>query len=268
MPRRSLSFYWRSYLRTAVHFRNGIDVAWNHYRRTDTDAAVFWNGDRFRMPARRAGLADTVVEIWGSEVYTSGGFYQPRDGDVILDVGANVGAFSLWAIAQAPGARVIAVEPSSENFAVLERNMRAARHPVAMHQVAIGGRRGKGHMVDGGRRSIEHRLAAGSASGSSGGDVEVLTLEDLLQLAGASDVDFLKMDIEGSERDVFAGAAPELLRHFRRISLEYHDNLRPGTLAFLRDSLSPTHDIVSVDGSAEGYGILRARLRQALETSH
>ena len=122
-------------------------------------------------------------------------------------------------------------------------------------------------MVDGGRRSIEHRLVAGSASGSAD-DVEVLTLEDLLTLAGTSDVDFLKMDIEGSEHDVFVDAAPELLRHFKRMSLEYHDNLRPGTLALLRERLSPTHDIVSVDGHDAGYGILRARLRQGVATAH
>jgi len=256
--RRSLSFYWRSYLRTALRFRNGLSLVWNHYWHRDVESAVFWSGERFRMPPRRAGLVDTVIEIWGSQVYTADGFYEPRQGDVILDVGANVGAFSLWAAAHAPGARIIAVEPSAENFAMLQHNIGGSRNHVLLYQLAIGGHRGKGRMVDGGARSIEHRLMADSGIG----DVEVITLADLLTLADVrGEVDLLKMDIEGAEADVFADITPALLRRFRRIALEYHDNLRPGTLALVRERLAATHDIVWMDGTIEGYGNMRARRR-------
>lgn len=90
---------------------------------------------------------------------------------------------------------------------------------------------------------------------------QVVTLGDVLDLADCQIVDLLKMDIEGAEHDVFVSASPELLRRFKRIAVEYHDNLRPGTLALLQERLSATHEIVDVEGSDEGYGILRARLR-------
>ena len=45
---------------------------------------------------------------------------------VLLDVGANVGLFSLWAAAQRPNLRVVAIEPAAPTHALLKRNLDAA----------------------------------------------------------------------------------------------------------------------------------------------
>jgi FkbM family methyltransferase len=243
-------------------FRNGLGISWSHYWRQERQEAVFWNGRRFRMPSGRDGLADTAVEIWGGEVYTSGGFYEPGANDMVLDVGANVGAFSLWLAQKSPTVRVFAVEPSAENFAELTRNLAGWRHQVTTLRLAVGGREGFGMMDDGGRRSVDHRvepLAAGSAATDS---FELVTLEKLMALAGADHVDLLKMDIEGAEFDVFEQVSQATLKRIRKLTIEYHDNIRPGTLDLIQRRLSETHDIVSRDGSVEGYGIIRGVLRQ------
>src|SRR5262249_29028368 len=119
-------------------------------------------------------------------------------------------------------------------------------------------------IIDGGARSLDHRLmvVGGDQSANVSERVDVVTLEEAVQLAGVDQVDLLKMDIEGAEFDVFFEATPSVLRHFRRIALEYHDNLRPGTLAMLRERLASTHTIVSIDSSPEGYGIIQASLRE------
>ena len=83
----------------------------------------------------------------------------------------------------------------------------------------------------------------------------------MFDLTQAEQIDLMKVDIEGSERDVFAAATPEVLRRFKRIAMEYHDLIAPGTLELLRRVLSSTHEITVRPSPMEGCGILMARRR-------
>jgi methyltransferase FkbM-like protein len=89
----------------------------------------------------------------------------------------------------------------------------------------------------------------------------VMPLSGLFDLVHAEEIDFLKVDIEGSEHDVFAAANPDLLGRFKRLAMEYHDQIVPGTLDLLRRVLSPTHEITVRPSKMEGCGILLARRR-------
>ena len=80
----------------------------------------------------------------------------------------------------------------------------------------------------------------------------MIPLSGLFDLARAQEIDFLKVDIEGSEHDVFAAASPDLLRRFKRIAMEYHDQIVPGTLALLHRVLTPTHEITVRPSKMEG----------------
>jgi hypothetical protein len=108
-------------------------------------------------------------------------------------------------------------------------------------------------------RSIDHRLVPADAESS--GAVPVVGLDALVQLTGADRIAFLKMDVEGSEYDAFEAADPATLRRFDRIALEYHDNLRPGTLDLLTQRLDPTHDLQVIPTEQRGYGILLGKRR-------
>lgn len=55
---------------------------------------------------------------------------------VVLDVGANVGAFSLWALSRWPGCKIHAYEPLEFNLGMLKRNL-AGRENVEIHPVAV-----------------------------------------------------------------------------------------------------------------------------------
>ena len=71
----------------------------------------------------------------------------------------------------------------------------------------------------------------------------------------------LKMDVEGAEHDAFASATPSVLESFQRIAMEYHDNLRPGTLQLIQQRLKNTHDVVVEPTFDRGYGVLYAKLK-------
>jgi len=240
-----------------LHFRNGWTLVQAMRSGQLCHEVVLWDGTRISHPAGRAGLLEAVIELWVERTYTEG-FYRSADGDVIVDAGANVGLFSVWMARRNRKCRVIALEPFAENFACLKANVaRACPRNVTCCETALGGEFGRGRMRSVGKRSLDHLLQ----TSSNGGEIDVVPLAALFDLAHANQIDFLKVDIEGSENRVFAAAPPEVISRFKRIAMEYHDQIAPGTLDLLRRVLAPSHDLTVRPGSFEGCGILLARRR-------
>ena len=253
--------YLKSVLQIAslmVHFRNGPTLVQRMRAAEPCDEVVLWDGTRISHPPGRGGLLEVVVELWLEHVYTRG-FYRPADGDVIIDAGANVGLFAIQMARQDPRCRVIALEPFPENFKYLEANVaRACPETVTCCEVALGAGFSRGHMQAASSRSLDHVLRVDSATADG---IPVIPLSGLFDLARAQEIDFLKVDIEGSEHDVFAAASPDLLGRFKRIAMEYHDQIVPGTLDLLRRVLNPTHEVTVRPSKMEGCGILLAQRR-------
>jgi len=126
--REGLSWRWQlaqreRYLRR--QFQNGEELVRSYLAREPCQTAVCRDGTIIRHPDR-TGLAQTILEVWFEQVYT-GKFYRPRPGDTIVDAGANVGLFSLLIARTCLGCRVLAFEPFTENFQLLEANLAAAQ---------------------------------------------------------------------------------------------------------------------------------------------
>jgi FkbM family methyltransferase len=241
-----------------LHFRNGRTLVQKMRAGQPCDGVVLWDGTRIAHPPQRDGLLEAVQEIWLERTYTDG-FYRPADGDIIVDAGANIGLFAIYIARQNSRCKVIALEPFEENFQYLQANVeRANRKNVTCCEVALGGGFGTGQMQAVGNRSLDHVL---HVDPKEVGGIPVIPLSGLFDLARAQEVNFLKVDIEGSEHDVFKAASPEVLRGFKRIAMEYHDPIAPGTLALLRDVLSSSHEITVRPSKMEGCGILLARRR-------
>jgi len=64
--------------------------------------------------------ADVVSEMRRDEYHVAD---YVRDGDLVIDVGAYIGAFALHVKQICPGARVLCLEPMPSNFAALQENM-------------------------------------------------------------------------------------------------------------------------------------------------
>jgi FkbM family methyltransferase len=242
-----------------LRFRNGWTLVQAMRSGQPCGELVLWDGTRIVHPPGRGGLVEIVSEIWIEQVYTRG-FYRPADGDVIVDAGANIGLFAIMMARANRNCRIVALEPFRENFEFLQANVaRACPGNVVCQRTALGAASGRGSMKAVGSRSLDHRLEADSG-GQDG--VPVVPLSALFELAQRSEVDFLKVDIEGAEHAVFAGVTPELAGRFRHIALEYHDQIVPGTLALLQQVLGPTHELAVHPAAVEGVGILRARRKE------
>ena len=185
------------------NFRNSRQMIESLRNGSPCDCAVLRDGTCLRHPSGRSGFVPTLLEIWHERAYTPPGFYTPRRGDVVVDVGANVGLFAVWIARRNPECHVVALEPFPENYTFLQGNLRSAtRGSVTAYPIALGGRSGQSMMVSGGDRSLDHHLIA-NHDASEGSVVQVASLNDLLNLVNSDRIALLKIDIEGSEYDVF-----------------------------------------------------------------
>jgi FkbM family methyltransferase len=156
---------------------------------------------------------------------------QPR---LILDLGANVGYASVYFALRHPTARVIAVEPEPSNVALLRRNV-AALPGVDVVEGAAWQRPGRVSLHDPGKGQWGMRVQA-EAAGETG-NVRAVTITELLKRTNADWVDLAKIDIEGSERELFSENTGWLER-VGALVLELHDRFRPGCRGALDDAIA------------------------------
>jgi FkbM family methyltransferase len=167
----------------------------------------------------------TFVDVIWREVYAAHAVptVRPR---VIVDAGANVGYTTAYWARTYPDAQVIAIEPSADNFALLECN--TARYPKV--RVLRGGLWPRPGFL-----RIKNPTADTDAfrvrEVDEGVDVvPAITPEDILRMSPTGSIDILKMDIEGAEHELFSSDPQWLDRVTGTLVVEVHERLRPGCL--------------------------------------
>ena len=174
---------------------------------------------RYWIPARNDetlmdNLAEQATKIYGD------GEQGVRTGDVVLDCGANVGVFTREALTD--GARlVVAIEPAPENVECLRRN--------------FAGEIGKGRVIVVAKGVWDRddvltlRVDAGNSArnsfvGSFGParqevKVPLVTIDKLMTELKLDRADFIKMDIEGAEKQALRGARNTIARFHPRMAI-------------------------------------------------
>jgi FkbM family methyltransferase len=166
-------------------------------------------------------------DIFLSEIYTRGLARPVRGGDVI-DIGANVGNFTVFAACVLDSDRVIAFEPDPRNFQQLERNvaLNPGRQIFAIRK-AVSATSGEAVFYN----DVEAAFTTGGTLLSDRGQrrgyahftVQSTTLADVFAEYGVSRCALLKLDCEGAEFDILETAEPSLLERIDQIAMEVHE---------------------------------------------
>jgi transketolase len=172
----------------------------------------------FRMLVSNKGEHDRVATLTTKEPETVRWIAEQFGAaDTLFDIGANIGIYAILAAAQNPAGTVVAVEPMASSFARLCDNAvlngLANLHPWC---VAIGAENGVGELK---LASLEaassmHSLGASGLTETFGepvvmrAGVGVLTIDFLAAQAGVPTL--MKVDVDGGEDDVLAGATAVL----------------------------------------------------------
>ena len=198
-----------------------------------------------------------VDSLFTKEPCTIEWIAQFRAGEVLVDVGANVGMYTVWA-AKTRGVRVFAFEPESQNYGLLNRNLmlNGLGESVKAYCLALSDAAGLselhlastdsgtschqlGEKVDHHHRPAKPRFSQGCVSAR---------LDDLVRDGVVPPPQHIKIDVDGFEPKVIAGAA-QVLRapQTRSLLIEVNQNL-PDHMQMVRElnALGFRHDAAQV----------------------
>jgi FkbM family methyltransferase len=137
----------------------------------------------------------------------------------IIDCGANIGIATVYFLNRYPQVRIVAVEPDPDNFEICRKNLAPYGDRVVLLCGAVW--KLEGHLV---LQPIGYswNTKVRAAGQAEAGSVKAYTVPQLMAY-GKGPVDLLKVDIEGSEKEVFGPGAQEWLPSVRNIVIELHD---------------------------------------------
>jgi FkbM family methyltransferase len=219
-----------------------------------------------RLAPRFGGVRVTgpdPLSTWGICVQIAGGEYdleglRPLPGQRVIDIGANIGLFSLWA-SHLGAATVAAYEPGAATFSHLTRN--TGGHPgISAINAAVVGHADEGatvrlylHDDRSTRNTILPREIGTGTTLEQHIDVRVVGIDEVLR----DGCDLLKVDCEGAEFDIFAQVSDQALSGVTGIVVEFHRTA--GDPDILLDRLRQAGFIAAVvSGHAEPFGVIGA----------
>jgi len=223
-------------LRYARHYRNWRELARERAAKRKPRRAELRDGTRFEAP-EGVNVLRVVTPVFHKHVYTPPGL-ELRPGDCVVDVGANIGAFAVYAAQRARGP-LLAIEPHPANAAALRANLRAnGAERAQVAECAVADAAGVLPLVLG-APGTTHRLGAAGNAPTAGGsiDVRVATLPELLAEHGIARVDFLKLDCEGAEGRILPSLPDAFWSGLRAVALEFHDDASALSHAELQELL-------------------------------
>ena len=193
----------------------------------------FRNGIKIKI---RPQTNDRIIlnEIFIYHLYTPK-YFEIKNNDLVVDVGAHIGIFSIFASQFAR--KVYAIEPVLENFKILESNIQINKiKNITPVNKAISGTTGERDMFLDETNPGGHSFYPSSVRPKKR-KVLAISLKDFFIQNNISGIDFLKMDCEGAEYEIFFNCPDEILFKIKKISLEYHDIDKTRNLFSLREFL-------------------------------
>jgi len=181
------------------------------------------NGIKYSV---RGGTCDRGIinEIWIEKYYTPKGF-KINEKDIIVDVGAQIGIFSIYAASIAKKGKVYSFEPMPENFKMIKDNSKLNNlKNILPINYALSDKNGKETMFLDDLNTGGHSLVnSGKTWSKNKISINSMSFDKFVASNKIKKIDFLKMDCEGSEYKIFFNASDSTLKKIKKISMEYHN---------------------------------------------
>ncbi len=194
----------------------------------------------------RPGTADltTFREIFLREEYKLD-LPQSFHPKVIVDAGANIGFTSVFLAHRYPDATIYSLEPEPLNFNLLQKNTAGYPNIKAIH-AAVWHEDGVIEITD---KGFGLRGFMAEESTGKGNRVTAISIGSLVKHYSIKAIDILKIDIEGSEKEVFSNDTG-WLAITTCLVIEIHDRMKPGCSDAVFRALQPYHFSKTVRGES------------------
>lgn len=186
-----------------------------------------------------------INETWQNNIYSSGDFsIKPKD--IVVDLGAQIGDFAIYAAKKAYQGKVYAYEPFKLNYSLLKKNKYLNKvNNLFIYNLGLSNKNGKEKLF------ISKSNTGGHSSIESNSNKFVFFKTTTLNkaLKKSKKVDLLKIDTEGAEYKILLSTSSKTLNKIKKIALEYHDFFEGNDYQELTSFLIKNGFAVKIEGN-------------------
>jgi FkbM family methyltransferase len=151
----------------------------------------------------------------------------------VMDAGANIGLSALYFLKSHSPEKIICLEPEDDNFKMLEKNLSGYKN-ILLIKKGLWHSRQLLKIVDMTADNWGFELT--SCDDTAGG-IQGISINDLMQEYGLNGIDLLKIDIEGSEKEVFERNNSWVFK-IKHLIIEVHEGIRPGAFDAVKSAMT------------------------------
>lgn len=211
-------------------FRGWLGIAakgflWKHTRLPERDTQLQTRaGTTITAPlVRNVGALYTAIDVFALNAYECG--WELEENPVVVDIGANIGAWVLRLAEQRPRLRGVCFEPDPVAVSYLTRNLHTngLADRVEVRSEAVSDQTGTAwlHQAEPGDGTSSLRSVSHVSHFERETPVRTVSFSDAIEQV-AGNVSLLKVDCEGTEYDIVASSPVEAWRQVERVVVEYH----------------------------------------------
>ena len=170
----------------------------------------------FRLIDETGTLAGTLAQVFVRRQYGSLKGFR-----TVVDIGANMGGFAVYAAHSCPDAKIYCYEPEEQNFGLLKQNIEinGLEGRVSAFQCAVAANNGQRELAVGESPLNSFHIASDDASRRM---VSCTTIRNILRDLHLEEIDLLKMNCEGTEYEILEGCSGGDFDRIANLRLEYH----------------------------------------------
>lgn len=218
-------------LRYYLSFWSAIKIYW--LLKTKQLKSIPLNGLKHSFTMRdTASDYATFIEVLLKKDYTLPFDFSPK---IIIDAGGNIGLSAIFFANKFPKAQIITIEPDAGNFTVLNRNIlkypniTALNRGIWTHECML-------NVIDKGEG--ENSFTVEEAITADTNSISAISIHQLKKEQGWPNIDLLKIDIEGTEKNIFESNYEHWLPYTKVFFVETHDRIKKGCSAAVFKAVS------------------------------
>jgi FkbM family methyltransferase len=229
-----LRYYITSIITLLTRFERPFQIISIFLKRPGSlPAEIRLKHSRLRFSVREPMDVWVIKETCVDADYLPPAEFQP--GWTVVDIGAGLGDFTIFAAVNCPNGRIFAYEPLTSSYKLLEHNLALnGLTNVTAYQQATAASPGLMAAQSNQTEAVSTRFVSDKVDDvDQETAVPTITLAELLDRLPGGYCHLMKIDCEGCEFDLLLNSPPELLTRIERLAIETHDGYGSASAAHL-----------------------------------
>lgn len=190
---------------------------------------LYFENEQIHIPSKNRTIhlrkntkdEETFLEVFQQNIYNSPLTFTPK---TIIDAGANSGLASLYFKLKYPDSSIVTLEIETENTAMIRKNLQGFKD-IDILEKALYYKKAFFKVED--PYNATNSFVIKEVPEGSAFDIESTTIDEIIANKNWDIVDILKIDIEGSEKELFENNYQHWLPKIKVIYVETHDRMIP-----------------------------------------